>query len=147
MKRFEKTAALAAIAAALMLILAATPASKSSGPKDIVMPADKMQFKPAPVAGVTKATLWGDPTKGPYASITRFAKGTKVAWHTHSHDIKLVVISGTLLYDSGSGENRLGPGSFVQQRSSIKHTTAAGPDSDLVFFEEGAGPFDVKMVK
>ena len=36
---------------------------------------------------------------------------------------------------------------FVQERSTIKHTTAAAPDSDLVFFEEGSGPFDIKMVK
>jgi quercetin dioxygenase-like cupin family protein len=133
-------------AAAVVLIMVAPDGSSKSAAKDRVVPIEKMQFKEAR-PGVSKAVLWGDPAKGPYGAITRFTKGTKVGWHTHSHDIKAVVISGTLLYDSGSGEQRLGPGSFVQERSTIKHTTAAGADSDLMIFEEGSGPFDVKMVK
>ena len=133
-------------AAAVVLIMVAPDGSSKSAAKDRVAPIEKMQFKQQQ-PGISKAVLWGDPTKGPYGAITRFTKGTKVPWHTHSHDIKAVVISGTFLYDSGSGEQRLGPGSFVQERSSIKHTTAASADSDLMFFEEGAGPFDIKMVK
>jgi quercetin dioxygenase-like cupin family protein len=133
-------------AAAVVLIMVAPDGSSKSAAKDRVVPIEKMQFKAAN-PGVTRAVLWGDPTKGPYGAITRFTKGTKVDWHTHSHDIKAVVISGTFIYDNGSGEQRLGPGSFVQERSTIKHTTAAGADSDLMFFEEGAGPFDIKMVK
>jgi quercetin dioxygenase-like cupin family protein len=133
-----------AAAAALVLLVAASP--KKSGPVDRTLPASQMHFTEA-MPGISKAMLWGDPTKGPYGAITRFKKGTKVEWHTHSHDIKAVVISGTMLYDSGNGEQRLGPGSFLQERSSIKHTTAAAPDSDLEFYEEGSGPFDIKMVK
>jgi hypothetical protein len=40
-------------------------------------------------------------------------------------------ISKAMIYGSGSGEQRLGAGSFLQERSNIKHTTAAAPDSDL----------------
>ena len=133
-------------AAAVVLIMVAPDGSSKGAAKDRVVPIEKMKFTPA-VPGVSKAVLWGDPAKGPYGAITRFAKGTKVGWHTHSHDIKAVVISGTFIYDNGSGEQRLGPGSFVQERSSIKHTTAAGADSDLMILEEGSGPFDLKMVK
>ena len=46
-----------------------------------------------------------------------------------------------------SGEKRLGPGLFLQERAAIKHTTAATAESDLEFFEEGAGPFAVQMIK
>ena len=133
-------------AAAFVLIMVAPDGSSKSAAKDRVVPVEKMQFKEVN-PGVSRAVLWGDPAKGSYGGITRFKKGTKVDWHTHSHDIKAVVISGTFIYDNGSGEQRLGPGSFIQERSSIKHTTAAGADSDLMFFEEGAGSFDIKMVK
>jgi quercetin dioxygenase-like cupin family protein len=144
MKRLNPVVVALAIAVTILLIVAATP--KKAAPKDRVIPADQMRFEKA-VPGVSKSVLWGDPAKGTYGAITHFDKGTKVGWHTHPHDIKAVVISGTMLYDNGSGEQRLGPGSFLQERSTIKHTTAAGDDDDLVFFEEGSGPFDIKMVK
>ena len=124
--------------------MSAAPARKAA--KDVVTPAGQMQFQEV-MPGISRATLWGTPAKGPYGAITRFTKGTTVGWHTHSHDIKAVVISGTLIYNNGTGEQRLGPGSFLQERSNIKHTTAAPADSDVEFYEEGAGAFDVKMVK
>ena len=144
MNSFRKLATAAALPITLFLMIAASP--KKDVPKDRTVPASQMKFTEQQ-PGISKAVLWGDPSKGPYGAITRFKKGTKVGWHTHSYDIKAVVISGTLIYDSGSGEQRLGPGSFLQERSSVKHTTAAAPDSDLEFFEEGSGPFDIKMIK
>jgi quercetin dioxygenase-like cupin family protein len=146
MKLFSRFATVLFIGTVIFLALAAAPASKGTAAKGMVVPYDQTKFQQQ-MPGISKYTLWGDPAKGPYGSITRFAKGTKVAWHTHPHDIKAVVISGTMLYDNGSGEKRLGPGSFVQERSSIKHTTAASADSDLVIYEEGAGPFAVNLVK
>jgi quercetin dioxygenase-like cupin family protein len=143
MKPFPKLATAAAVSVTLFVLIAASP--KKDPTKDRILPANQMQFTEA-MPGISKAVLWGDPAKGSYGAITRFKKGTKVGWHTHSYDLKAVVISGTMVYNSGSGEQRLGPGSFLQERSSVKHTTAA-PDSDLEFFEEGSGPFDVKMIK
>lgn len=144
MKPTHKLAMAAAAALAILVIVAASPTKVVV--KDMVVPSQQLKFEQAR-PGVSKAVLWGDPTKGAYGAITRFTKGTKVDWHTHPHDIKAVVISGTLLYNNGSGEQRLGPGSFIQERSTIKHTTAAAPDSDATIFEEGAGPFGLTMVK
>lgn len=144
MKLIHKLATGVILSLTLFVFIAATP--KQTAPKDMVMAGDQMHFQEV-MPGISKVTLWGDPAKGPYGAITRLTKGTKIGWHTHPHDIKAVVISGTLLYDNGSGEKRLGPGSFLQERASIKHTTAATADSDVEFFEEGAGPFAVNMVK
>lgn len=146
MRTLERMASISILGVFILFSIAAAPPSKKSQPKDMVVAGDSMKFQQV-MPGISKYTLWGDPAKGPYGSITRFTKGTKVAWHTHPHDIKAVVIKGTLLYDNGSGEKRLGPGSFLQERASIKHTTAASADSDLEFFEEGAGRFAVKAVK
>ena len=137
------------IAAAAMIVgvaAAAPPAHKASASKEVVMMADQMQFKEA-ASGVTKAVLWGDPAKGPYATITRFAKGFKVGMHHHSHNIKVVVISGTFVYDSGSGEQRLGPGSYLFEPKGKEHDSGAGDDADCVFFEQGDGAFDLIMKK
>ena len=125
---------------------ATKPIPEKAVTKEVVIPAGQMQFKEA-APGVIKAVLWGDPTKGAYATITKFAKGTKNALHTHSHDIKVVVISGTFVYDSGSGEKRLGPGSYVSQPAGAQHTSGAGEDADCLFLEESNGAFDIKMVK
>ncbi len=134
------------IAAACLWAVPATP-SPAAPKKEVIISAAQLHFEEA-VPGVSKATLWGDPAKGSYGAITRFAKGTKVALHTHSHDIKIVVISGTLVYGTPSGgEKRLGPGSFLHERGGIQHTTAAADDSELMFFEESTGAFDLKIVK
>ena len=146
MKIAIRVATVASFSAVIFLAIAAAPAAKKAAPKDFTVPADQMKFQQV-MPGISKVTLWGDPAKGPYGAITRFQKGTKVDWHTHPNDIKAVVISGTLPYNNGSGEQRLGPGSFLQERSSVKHTTAAATDGDVTFFEEGSGPFAVKMVK
>ncbi len=141
---------LAIALAALLTIVgagaAAPPAHKTAGPKEVVMMADQMQFKEVS-SGVTKAILWGDPAKGPYATITRFSKGFKVGMHHHSHNIKVVVISGTFVYDSGSGEQRLGPGSYLLEPKGKHHSSGAGDDEDCVFLEQGDGAFDLIEVK
>lgn len=114
--------------------------------KEIVWPADKIQFKPV-IPGVSKAVLWGDPDKGPYGALTKFAKGTKNALHTHTHDIKIVVISGTMVSNFGGGEKKLGPGSYVLEPAGAQHTNGAGEDADCLFFEESDGPFDLHWMK
>ena len=125
---------------------ATKPVPEKVVPREVVIPAGQMQFKDA-APGVLKAVLWGDPGKGAYATITKFALGTKNALHTHSHDIKVVVISGIFVYDSGSGEKRLGAGSYLFEPAGVKHTSGAGLDTDCLFFEESDGAFDLKPAK
>lgn len=139
-------AGLAALALGLLANSFALAEEKAARSKEVVLPADKMQFKDV-IPGVSKAVLRGDPAKGAYATLTKFAKGTLNAPHTHSHDIRIVVISGTFVYDSGGGEKRLGPGSYLVQPAGLKHTSGAGSEADCVFLEESSGKFDVKFVK
>jgi quercetin dioxygenase-like cupin family protein len=144
--RTKLAIALAAILTIFGAGAAAPPAHKATRPKEMVMMADQMQFKEM-MPGVSKAVLWGDPAKGPYGTITRFSKGFKAGKHYHSHNIKAVVISGTLVYDSGSGEQRLGPGSYLFEPKGKHHNSGAGDDADCVFLEQGDGAFDLIEVK
>jgi quercetin dioxygenase-like cupin family protein len=125
--------------------LAATAAPPAAG-QEVVWPADQVPFKEV-VPGVSKAVLWGDPDKGPYGAITRFVKGLRNSLHTHSSDIRIVVVSGNFVYDSGSGEKSLGPGSVLFQPAGAKHVSGAGKDADCVFVESSDGPFDLKPVQ
>lgn len=147
MKRLKTMVIMMAAVTASVWSGGAMPEAKKAGSnREAVMPAAEMKFKEA-IPGVSKAVLWGDPAKGKYATITRFTKGQKNPLHTHSHDIRIVVISGTMVYDSRSGEKKLGPGSYLLQPKGVRHTSGAGDEADCVFLEESDGPFDIKMVK
>jgi quercetin dioxygenase-like cupin family protein len=150
-KKAKFGAALATVALCAWVVasipgVARAAKSKTKAQREVVLPADQMHFKEA-MQGVSRAVLWGNPDKGPYASITRFSKGFKVGRHYHSHNIKAVIISGTFVYDSGNGEKRLGPGSYLFEPRGLRHSSAAGGDEDCVFLEQGDGPFDLKMAK
>lgn len=130
---------------AVVLALVTLPALAGEVGKEVVWPADKMEFEPV-VPGVAKVVLWGDPEKSSYGALTRFDKGLRNPLHTHSHDIKIVVLSGQFVYDSGQGEKALGPGSYLLQPARVQHVSGAGPDG-CSFFEESDGPFDLEPVQ
>ena len=103
------------------------------------------EMKDAP--GVMSATLWGDMTKGAYGALIKFPAGSKHPLHTHSSDIKTVVLSGTFTYAPEGGEEKsYGAGSYLLIPSGSKHTTGAGADG-CTFFMEQPGKFDMKMVE
>jgi quercetin dioxygenase-like cupin family protein len=133
------------IGVALAILVATTVAlarERSGSDREIIRLASEMQFKEAS-PGVWKAVLWGDPTRGPYGTINRFSKGTRSGLHTHSHDIEVVVISGTFVYDSGTGEKRLGPGSYLFEPAGLKHTAGAGEDADRTLSSVASRPAPV----
>jgi len=60
--------------------------------------------------GISKALVWGDDTKGPYGSFTKFATGVKNPLHSHTNDIRIVVLKGAYIYEPEHGEKwRVGP--------------------------------------
>jgi quercetin dioxygenase-like cupin family protein len=142
------------------LLLAATAqgadAGKAKAPykggagNQVIMPAGDLKFVAAPGAppGVQQAVLWGDPAKGAFGAIQKFVPGFLAPLHTHSANLRIVVISGTMIYTpEGQPEVRLSAGSFFNEPANHKHTTACDKASDCVFFVEGTGKFDIKMVE
>ena len=112
--------------------------------KEIVWPSDKMQYKEV-IPGVTQTVLWGDPSKGKYGAITKFAPGTMHKLHTHTNNIKIVVISGTFVYKTDEGEWKLGPGSYLLQPGGKKHISGT-TEEGCTFFQEGSNKFDMIMI-
>jgi quercetin dioxygenase-like cupin family protein len=125
--------------------LAGEAAKKTKAP--VAMTAADMKWADGEVKGVQSAPLWGDSKKGAYGALTKFASGTFVPLHTHSSELKLVVISGTLYVgaDAASAKD-LGPGSYAVEAAGWKHVTGCREGADCVFLTEGSGKFDLKPV-
>ena len=100
---------------------------------------------PTGAPGVKVADLWGDHTKGPFGAMFKLPAGFAAPLHTHTHDMKLVVVSGSYLQaPEGKPEFALGPGSFLlQPGGNYRHTTRCGKASDCVFLVISNGAFDL----
>jgi hypothetical protein len=103
---------------------------------------------PAGAPGVKVADLWGDHTKGAFGAYFKLPAGFAVPLHTHTHDMKVVFVSGTYIQaPEGKPEFRLGPGSYLlQPGGNYRHTTSCDKTSECLFFVESNGPFDLKVV-
>lgn len=103
---------------------------------------------PTGAPGVKVADLWGDHTAGAFGALFRLPAGFSAPLHTHTHEMKLVIVSGTYIQGpEGKAEFRLGPGSYLlQPGGDYRHTTKCDPASECVFLVESNGAFDLKPV-
>jgi uncharacterized protein YndB with AHSA1/START domain/quercetin dioxygenase-like cupin family protein len=84
--------------------------------------------------GVSMAMLWGDLDTGPYGSLMRFDSGAAIPLHTHTADMKVVIVSGVLAYSvTGHPDRRLGPGSYGQVPAGVAHTYRCDATTGCVF--------------
>jgi len=103
---------------------------------------------PAGAPGVKVAKLWGDLANGGFGAFFRLPAGFAAPLHTHTHPMKVVIVSGTYIQGpDGAPVFRLGPGSYLlQPGGNYRHTTSCDTASDCVFFVESNGAFDLKVV-
>src|SRR5262245_47388406 len=88
----------AAVLAAAALTAADKPKSSAKSGAPIFIPAADVKWTdldPNGAPGVKIADVWGNHARGAYGSFLKFPAGFLSALHTHSHAIKIVVISGT----------------------------------------------------
>ena len=106
---------------------------------------DELKWIPNPAnAAVSMAVVWGDPAKGPHGAFHKFKAGFDAGLHTHSSDLRLVVISGTVIEaPEGGPDRKLPPGSYAFQPHDVKHVTKCDPASDCVIFAVASGKFDL----
>ena len=125
-------------------------ASKPTASRLVVMPANDVTWTDlGPGApGVKIANLWGDYAKGAYGALLKLPAGFAAPLHTHTHDMKVVIVSGTYIQvPEGKPEFRLGPASyFMQPGGNYRHTTTCDMASDCVLFIESKGKFDFRPV-
>jgi hypothetical protein len=95
--------------------------------------------------GMQFALLSGDPKTGSYTQIRRVPGGTDNPLHSHSSEIKNVIISGVWYTgpDAASAKD-FGPGSVVVMPADWVHVSGCRAGSDCIFYQEGKGKFDFK---
>jgi hypothetical protein len=97
--------------------------------------------------GVVFAALSDDPRTGEYTLIRKVHAGTDNPLHTHSSEIKNVIISGVWYTGADSSSIRdFGPGSVLVMPANWRHVSGCRAGSDCVFYQEGKGKFDYKPV-
>jgi anti-sigma factor ChrR (cupin superfamily) len=129
----------------------AKTAKETEAKAPVFIPATDLKWSdldPVGAPGVKVADLWGDHQKGPFGALFRLPAGFAAPLHTHTHDMKVVFVSGTYIQaPEGKPEVRLGPGSYLlQPGGSYRHTTSCDSQSDCLFFVESNGAFDLKPV-
>jgi anti-sigma factor ChrR (cupin superfamily) len=105
----------------------------------------KAEFKEV-VHGVKKKILWGDADVGPYGAFTKFAPGLVNPLHSHSSEIRIVVLHGTYIYKPQNGaERRVGPGSYISIPAGVLHVSGGDKKQGALFYEESPGKFDLNL--
>jgi quercetin dioxygenase-like cupin family protein len=115
--------------------------------KEVIYASSETATYTGKVPGVTMAVLWGDPDKGRHGAFTKFAPGQDNGMHTHTNDVWCMVIKGAYLYKDDAGEKRVGPGEFIFIPGGHKHWSGGDKTEGALFYEEGAGKFDLLPVK
>lgn len=138
-----------ALLAAAALCVLSSPVLSQADPRPV--PAADLAWAdldPTGAPGVKIATVHGDLQKGPFGAFMKLPAGFAVPLHTHSHEMRLVIVSGTYLQaHDGKPEFKLGPGSYlVQPGGNYRHTTGCDKASDCVFYFESDGNFDIQMI-
>ena len=68
------------------------------------MESGKADFKDVP--GVKKKILWGNHDVGPYGAFTKFDPGLINPLHTHTNEVRIVVLQGAYIYKPQNGNER-----------------------------------------
>ena len=105
-----------------------------------------VELDPTGAPGVKIGDVWGDHTKGAYGAFLKFPAGFVSPLHTHTTQIKIVVVSGTYVQTPvGQAAQRMGPGSYAMQPGgTYTHVSACDKASgDCMLFIESPAKFDL----
>ena len=98
--------------------------------------------------GMQFAILSGDPKTGAYTQMRKVPAGTDNGLHSHSNELKNVIISGVWYTGTDAATAKdFGPGSIVLMPGNWKHVSGCRAGSDCVFYQEGKGKFDFKSAE
>lgn len=137
------------VAFAASFALAIPVLTQASPSAPIPIPSAELKWSdldPAGAPGVKVADVWGDHHNGAFGAFFLLPAGFVAPLHTHTHDMKLVIVSGTYIQGpEGKPPFRLGAGSYLMQPGgNYRHMTSCDQSSDCVFYVESDGAFDLK---
>ncbi len=132
------------VGVAVMVSLSMAGAQSKKEP--VFVESQKAEFKEI-APGVKKKILWGNHDKGPYGAFTKFEPGLTNPLHTHTNEVRIVVLQGAYIYKPQNGtERRVGVGSYLSIPGGDVHVSSGDPKEGALFYEESPGSFDLKVV-
>ena len=135
--------ATAAVALAFLPVCASAKGAKS----DMHVSSKKGTWGDGPAPGVKMIHVHGDMTKEAHSTFTKFAPGTDNGWHTHTHDVTLVVLDGAYLYKGEDGKLiRVGPGEDLIVPGGTKHWSGGDARKGVLMYEHSPASFDFKKI-
>src|SRR4029078_4322675 len=143
MKTQAKLVSLIGVAVVASLGIAVAQSKK----EPVYVESQKAEFKEI-VPGVKKKILWGNHDKGPYGAFTKFDPGLTNPLHTHTNEVRIVVLQGAYIYKPQNGnERRVGVGSYISIPGGDVHVSSGDPKEGALFYEESPGKFALKVVE
>jgi mannose-6-phosphate isomerase-like protein (cupin superfamily) len=124
----------------LLLLLATAPAPKTP----TVLRAADVKFALVPNSQIEASDLWGDSKKGAHGSLAKFPGSFIEPLHTHTNEIRVVVVKGEMEYTIGDNMTKVGPGSFVKVPGGVKHFAKCADAGGCLIFLEQDGKMDMK---
>ena len=98
--------------------------------------------------GASACVLWGDLDTGPYGAYTKFAPAANFPLHTHTSDIRIVVLKGAYHYKPENGvEQRISAGQYIFIPGGDRHSSGGDAKGGALFYQESTGKFDLNFVK
>ena len=122
--------------------------ARADGKHGTAVAAEALQWNEmsAKAPGVEIAALQGDWKAGPYQAFIKFPPGSRSGLHTHSSEMKIVVVSGSFRYGATDAEAQAyGPGSYIVIAADAPHTNQQ-PEGCTLFVEQ-PGKFDTKAAR
>ncbi len=144
----------AVIFTAVALAISAQQQDKTQAPTSqgdsakmpLMISLDDMKWTALPERpGMQFALLSGNPSSGPYTQMRKVPAGTDNPLHSHSNEIKNVIVKGVWYTgrDTASAKD-FGPGSIVVMPGNWVHVSGCRAGAECVFYQEGKGKFDFK---
>ena len=98
--------------------------------------------------GASANVLWGDLDKGPYGAFTKFTPGANFPLHTHTSDIRIVVLKGAYVYRPENGKEQVvAAGHYIFIPGGNRHSSGGEAKEGALFYQESTGKFDLNFVK
>jgi hypothetical protein len=98
--------------------------------------------------GASQATVWGDASSGPHAAFTKFIPNFEAGLHTHTNDLRIVVVKGAYIYKPEKGDAiRVTPGQYLLIPGGVRHSTGSDAKEETLFYQEADGKFDFNPVE
>ena len=139
-------AKLISVVGAALIACSLGVAVAQSKKEPVFVESEKAEFKEV-VPGVKKKILWGNDDVGPYGAFTKFDPGITNPLHTHTNEVRIVVLRGAYIYKPQNGkERRVSAGSYISIPGGDVHVSSGDAKEGALFYEESPGKFDLKLV-